>query len=156
MKLREPGSLLDGIMQTVALLGDEKVQAVTGRSAAHVRACSDPDSDRRLMLHDALALDTACARLFGVAPIAQAYHLQLTRAAGVCGVGEIGLSPVERIALLTESMGDIARVVRAAFRDGQVSPGERHSMEAAIANHEKWLGDLRKVVSAGPGKRGKR
>lgn len=150
-KLRTPGSLFEGITQALAILGDDAATA-TGRSMDHLRHCSNQDDDKHLQLRHGLALDIACVKAGHAAPIATAYHLQLSAATGVAGLGDGALSPAERVQLLTESLGQLSKTWREATGDGRVTVVEWHALQAALATHEKELASLKRAL----GVRGRR
>ena len=122
-KRRDVGSFEHAIMQCIVALGDDEAAEATGRSAAHIRACSDPDQDRVLSLPDAFALDAAMARSGYDPPLLAAWSNALPEVAGTFEAGrETQHTPVQRLAALSEQFGALAAVFAESLEDGSLCP----------------------------------
>lgn len=119
-KLRAPGSVEDGVLQAIAILGDEGAARATGKSATMARQWSAPDNERQIQMRDAVKLDAACELAGYAALLLRAYRSDLARqvAAGGGRLHRAG-DPLERVADLLAEAGDVARAVREAAKDGR-------------------------------------
>lgn len=119
-KLRAPGSIEDGVLQAIAILGDAGAAAATGKSATMARQWSDPDNERQIQARDAVKLDAACVVAGHSAPLLRAYQSELARAVEAMGGRKHQAeNPLERVADLLAEAGDVARAVKQASRDGR-------------------------------------
>ena len=120
-KRRDAGSFEHAIMQCIVALGDDEAAEATGRSAAHIRACSDPDQDRVLSLPDAFALDAAMARSGYDPPLLAAWSNALPGETAGAGPDR---PPLLRLGELADRFGQLGKTLTTAFADGTLSPRE--------------------------------
>lgn len=126
-KRRRPLTIEDAVTQAIGILGDDGVEAATGKSSRLVRYWGEPDDDtHHIPLHQAFRLDAACLLADGFAPIAAWYRASLLGASRM-QTGE----PLLRLAAVAAEMGDVARAVHEARSTGSLGGAAITRVEAA-------------------------
>lgn len=127
-KFREPGSLKDALFVALGLLGDEVAAEACGLSSVYLRACSDPDGEKRLPAEAMLAIEVALAR-HGHPPLFTGVirRALIERAAGADALG-LTVDPLRRLGEIAAQFGPLASVIADADDDERISPRERREM----------------------------
>ncbi|MGQ9367722.1 hypothetical protein [Azospirillum sp. ST 5-10] len=110
MKLRQPGTLKDGVSQALVILGDDGASRVAGKSTRLVRYWADPDDDdHHLPAYQMVALDRACMAADAAPPLLAGYRAELRR--GRCRSAD----PLALVAALMIEVGQATSAVSASL-----------------------------------------
>ena len=113
-KLREPGSLKDALFVALGLLGEEVAAEACGLSTVYLRACSDPDGEKRLPAEAMLQLEVALARHGHAALFSGVIRRALAeRATGADALG-LTVDPLRRLGEIAAQFGPLASVIAEA------------------------------------------
>jgi hypothetical protein len=151
-KSRAPYSFEDAALQILHNLGVDFAAQIVDRGPSALRKWSDPDSDGRPTLHQAVKLDSAHLVRHGSAPFLDAYRKQLE------SLVEGAPRAVEDLAVevldVPDAVGQLVRLVRrarAATSEGGagLSANERAQLLKAIAETREELSHVEAAVVSG-------
>jgi hypothetical protein len=148
IKPRLPQTFEAAIVRAIGILGRDGAAAAVHKSENLVYRWGDPDCDQAPNLHQAFALDAACAATAGETPIRDVYDRRLSAVVSV----HAPLPPVERMLFGLSAMGDLANEVRLAIDPASpggcgITPNEEARIGAAIDEIRATLDRLERDVA---------
>lgn len=133
-KPREPGSAKDALARSLALLGPAAAEAATGKSAGHLRLCSDPDEEREARISDALQLTAALAAAGDAdPPFLALFRRTVETALPPAPDGAAEPEDPELVLLrAVHATGNLGGGFARALQDGSLSPRERRALKELV------------------------
>jgi len=143
-KRRAPLSIDAALTEIAAVIGWDGMAEATGKGAAYLRACADPDRREQLAMRDARALDIAFRNAGGFGTPLHAWYAGGLEVAGVLVAASNGSLLTQSAEVIRECAEAEAALIEATLPGA--SPREtataRREMEEAIASLHRAIGML--------------
>lgn len=146
---RTPGTIEAVLMEAISVIPPYLLEQATGKSANYFRKCSNPDSHYQLSARDAAIIDGLMQSQGHGAPFTTWHQQEAHRAMEAAKANSPAVSVEAGLTKITCELGDLARVVQAALKDGDIDRRERFEIAKEADELGRAAFTLRDQCNAG-------